>query len=135
LGWRIQYGRGQTLEALGKSDDAIGAYKEAIQIIEDTRSQISEERYRAGYIEDRYQVYVALVELLLKLGKPDDAFLYSEKLRARVYFDQLRPGASVVNDAGAQQRIRELGRQIRSIRPAIHEDHWIVDKARGRQAV
>ena len=50
LGWRILYGRGQTLEALGKRDDAIGAYKEAIQIIEDTRSQISEERYRAGYI-------------------------------------------------------------------------------------
>jgi hypothetical protein len=29
-------------------------------------------------LEDRYQVYVALVELLLKLGKADDAFFYSE---------------------------------------------------------
>jgi hypothetical protein len=25
-------------------------------------------------MEERYQVYVALVELLLRLGKPDDAF-------------------------------------------------------------
>src|SRR5438552_3930564 len=135
LGWRIQYGRGQTLEALGKSDDAIGAYKDAIHIIEETRSQISEERYRAGYIEYRYQVYVALVELLLKLGKPYDAFFYSEKLRARAYFDQLGPSASVVNDAGAQQRIRELGEQIRSLRRAIQKEYSLPGKERRGQAV
>ena len=83
LGWRVLYGRGQSLEAQGKFVDAITAYKNAINIIEETRSQISEERYRAGYIEDRYQVYVTLVELLLKLGRPEEAFFYSEKLRAR----------------------------------------------------
>ena len=135
LGWRILYGRGQTLEALGKSDDAIAAYKDAIHIIEETRSQISEERYRAGYIEYRYQVYVALVELLLKLGKPYDAFFYSEKLRARAYFDQLGPSASVVNDAGAQQRIRELGEQIRSLRRAIQKEYSLPGKERRGQAV
>jgi len=135
LGWRILYGRGQTLEALGKRDDAIGAYKEAIQIIEDTRSQIAEERYRAGYIEDRYQVYVALVELLLKLGKPDDAFLYSEKLRARAYFDQLGPNASVVSDAAARQRILELGEQIRSLRRTIQKEYSLPEKERRGQAV
>ena len=135
LGWRILYGRGQTLEALGKSDDAIGAYKEAIQIIEDTRSQISEERYRAGYIEDRYQVYVALVELLLKLGKAEDAFFYSEKLRARAYFDQLGPSASRVNDAGVQQRVRELGEQIRSLRRAIKKEYALPEKERRGQAL
>jgi len=53
LGWRVLYGRGQTLEAMGKAADAISAYENAIRIIEETRSGISQERYRAGYMEDR----------------------------------------------------------------------------------
>src|SRR5262249_10580361 len=89
LGWRILYGRGQALAAQENNDAAVAAYKAAIQIIEGTRSAIFEERFRAGYIEDRYQVYVALVELFLRLNRPGDAFFYSEKLRARAYFDQL----------------------------------------------
>lgn len=130
LGWRVQYGRGQTLEALGKTDDAISAYKDAIHFIEETRSEISEERYRAGYMEDRYQAYVSLVELLLKLGKPDDAFLYSEKLRARAYFDQLGANAPFVNGSGAQQHIEELDEQIRSLRHSIQKEYSLPEKER-----
>jgi tetratricopeptide (TPR) repeat protein len=37
LGWRVLYGRGQTLEAVGKTADAISAYQNAIGIIEETR--------------------------------------------------------------------------------------------------
>src|SRR5207248_11449731 len=135
LGWRLLYGRGQTLEAQGQALAAIGAYKDAINLIEDTRSQISEERYRAGYIEDRYQVYVALVELLLKLRKPENAFFYSEKLRARAYFDQPGPSASVVKDSGAEQRIRELSEQIRSLRTAIKKEYSLAKKERRGQAM
>ena len=89
LGWRIFFGRGQTLEALGKDQEALTAYKASVELVEQTRAAITEERFRAGYIEERFQVYVALVELLLRLGTPADAFFYSEKLRARAYFDQL----------------------------------------------
>jgi CHAT domain-containing protein/Tfp pilus assembly protein PilF/predicted negative regulator of RcsB-dependent stress response len=135
LGWRIQYGQGQVLAAEGKAEDAIAAYKEAIRIIEDTRSGIAEERYRAGYIEDRYQVYVALVELLLKLHKPDDAFLYSEKLRARAYFDQMGINDPQVSDAGSQHRIRELGQQIRTLRRALDKEYAVPQNERREQAL
>lgn len=123
LGWRILYGRGQALAAEAKTEEAIAAYKDAIQMIEDTRSEIAEERYRAGYMQDRYQVYVSLVELLLKVHKPADAFLYSEKLRARAYFDQLGASGPQVPDAGTQQRIRELGQQIRTLHRAVEKEY------------
>ncbi len=135
LGWRVLYGRGQTLEAEGKAPDAISAYKSAISIIEETRSQISAERYRAGYIEDRYEVYVTLVELLLKLGNPEDAFFYSEKLRARAYFDQLGPIALPGSGSDAQRRIRELGERIRSLRHAIEKEYATPEKERRGQAL
>ena len=135
LGWRILYGRGQALAAQEKTDDALSTYKQAVQIIEETRSEIVEERYRAGYIEDRYQVYVALVELLLKIHKPDAAFVYSEKLRARAYFDQLGVSDPILPDPGAQQRIRELGERIRTLRHAVDLEYSAPQKERRDQAL
>lgn len=123
LGWRILYGQAQTLTAEGKNEAAVAAYKRAIQIIEETRSALAEQRYRAGYIEDRYQVYVALVELLLKLHKPDDAFLYSEKLRDRAYLEQLGRDAPQISDPATQRRLRELSQQLRSLRGAIDQEY------------
>lgn len=125
LKWRILYGRGQVLDSLGKMDDAIAVYEAAVRVIEQTRANIDEERYRAGYMEDRYQVYVALVELFLKLKRPGDALLYSEKLRARAYLDQLRPNDSPIADPAAQQQARQLSEQIRALRLAIEKQYQI----------
>src|SRR5262249_18511484 len=106
-----------------------------IRIIEETRSAIAEERYQAGYTEDRYQVYVALVELLLKLHKPGEAFLYSEKLRARAYLDRFGRRAPSVPDPAVQQRILELAEQIRSLRRAIQNEYSAPQNDRRGQAL
>ena len=135
LGWRILYARGQVLATQDETDEAIAAYKQAIHIIEDTRSGIAEERFRAGYMEDRYQVYVSLVELLLRLHKPGDAFVFSEKLRARAYLDQLGLNNPQVSDAGSQQGIQELGEQIRTLRRALEKEYAIPQDVRREQAV
>lgn len=135
LGWRIYYRRGQALAAEHKTGDAISAYQQAIRIIEETRSAISEERYRAGYTEQRYQVYVALVELLLKIHKPQTAFLYSEKLRARAYFDLFGQHAPGPTDPGIQERMDELGEQIRTLRRAIRKEYSVPRDERRGQAL
>jgi len=135
LGWRILYGRGQALAAQEKNEDAVASYKAAIQTIEATRSGIVEERYRAGYIEDRYQVYVALVELLLKLNQPGDAFFYSEKLRARAYFDHLGKRNPEVSDPAVRQRVQELGEQIHVLRRALEEEYALPQNQKRGPAV
>ena len=135
LGWRVQYGRGQALEALGKNGEAIAAYRQAVRTIEETRAVLSEERYRAGYMEERYQVYVALVELLLRLGKPDDAFFYSEKLRARAYLDQLGAKAPVPANSEALGQLRDMDVQIQSLRQAIRKEYALPEKQRRSEAL
>jgi CHAT domain-containing protein/Tfp pilus assembly protein PilF len=117
LAWRLAYGRGRTLEAVGRNDEAVGAYERAVQIIESVRGQLSEERFRAAYLEDKYQVYVALVQLLLKLGRVEEAFRYSERLRARSYLELLGRGPAPIRneqqrraEAAARERIRQLQR-------------------------
>src|SRR6185295_20271776 len=63
LSWRFDFGRGEALQSLNRNNEALLAYQSAVKTIETVRSELREERFRAGYIEDKYQVYVALVQL------------------------------------------------------------------------
>jgi CHAT domain-containing protein/Tfp pilus assembly protein PilF len=119
MSWRVDFGRGQALEKLNRNEDALTAYQTAVRTIEQVRSELREERFRAGYIEDKYQVYVALVELLLKLKRVSEAFSYAERLRARSYLELLDRGQPPIRsetqrqtEATLRSRIRQLQRQI-----------------------
>jgi len=119
MNWRIDFGRGQALEKLNRDEDALAAYQSAVKTIELVRSELREERFRSGYIEDKYQVYVALVELLLKLKRIDQAFSFAERLRARSYLELLDRGQPPIRsevqrqtEATLRSQIRQLQRQI-----------------------
>ena len=119
LGWQLAYGRGQALEALGRNEEAVAAYRQAVNIIEGVRNQLREERFQAGYIEDKFQVYVALVRLLLKMGKAGQAFVYSEKLRAQSYLDLLTHNQL----RAANEKEAELRARIRQLQQGIEEEN------------
>lgn len=122
LGWRLAYARGLALEALQRDEDAVVALRAAVEIIESVRGQLREERFRAGYIENKYQVYVDLVRLLLKLNRVDDAFFFAEKLRARSYLDLLNRGQSGLSSEGRRQAEAELRQRIRQLQRAIEQE-------------
>ena len=118
LGWQLAYGRGQGLEALARNEEAVAAYRQAVEIIEGVRNQLHKKRFQAGYIEDKFQVYVALVRFLLKMGKTGQAFVYSEKLRAQSYLDLLNHSQFPATN----QKEAELRAQIRHLQQAIEDE-------------
>ena len=120
--WRLAFGQGQTLEALQRCEEAIAAYQRAVNTIEGVRSELREERFRAGYIEDKYQVYVALVQLLLKLGRADQAFLFAEKLRARAYLELLNRGLPPIKNDTQRRSEAELRQRIRRLQQALEQE-------------
>jgi CHAT domain-containing protein/Tfp pilus assembly protein PilF len=122
LGWRLAYAQGLALEALGRNEEAVKPLERAVTIIEAVRTRLREERFRAGYIEDKYQVYVALVRLLLKLGRIGDAFLVAEKLRARSYLDLFNRGVPPLRNRAQRQAVVELRERIRQLQRAIEEE-------------
>ena len=122
LSWRFDYGRGQTLEALQRNDEALAAYQAAVKTIEQVRGELREDRFRAGYIEDKYQVYVGLVELLLKIGKTDEAFLFSEKLRARSYLDLLNRSQPPIRNQAQRQKESLLRNRVRELQRKLEEE-------------
>jgi CHAT domain-containing protein len=122
LSWRLDFGRGQSLEVLGRNKEALAAYQNAIKTIELVRSGLREERFRAGYLEDKYQVYVALVQLLLKLGRADEAFVFAEKLRARSYLDMLSRGQPPIRNETQRQAETAFQSRIRVLQHKLEEE-------------
>lgn len=116
--WQIHYGRGRTLEAQGNVGAAIASLLAAVAIIEGVRDRLQEPRFRAGYVEDKFQVYVDLARLQLRHGRPSDAFSTSERLRARVFVEQLggRPASTLSpGDRQTEIRLRERVRHLQQL--------------------
>lgn len=120
IGWRLAHGQGRALEALGRDAEAVEACRRAVGRIETVRGRLREERFRAGYIEERYEAYVDLVRLLLRVGRDDEAFSAAERLRARSYLDLL---SRETRDPGLppaqQRRATELKQRIRALERAL----------------
>ncbi len=122
LDWRLEYSKAQTLEAIQKNEEAIVAYRRAIATIESVRGQLREQRFRAGYIEDKYQVYISFVQLLLRLGKLDDAFQTVERLRARSYLEMLNRGQPPIRNDKQRQTEIALRERIRLLQQRTEEE-------------
>lgn len=115
LPWHIDFLEGQALESAKRDEEAVAAYRRSVTSIENVRESISEDRFRTGFLQDKEKVYIALVRLLLRMGKVGEAFQYSEQLRARGFFDLFNRSALPPPNAHAaelQARIRRLQRAI-----------------------
>jgi CHAT domain-containing protein/tetratricopeptide (TPR) repeat protein len=135
LAWRIEFGEGEAQEDLKKNQEALSAYRKAVQTIEDVRSQLREERFRSGYVEDKYQVYIATVELLLRLNRPNEAFLFSEKLRAQSLLNLLNHGAPPLRDPAQSQAESALRQRIARLQSLTEQENSKPESQRKRQAV
>src|SRR5262249_28672715 len=117
LAWRAAFGRGRSFEAAGTLDQALQDYLRAVNTIELVRSQLESERSRTGFLDDKREVYVALVRLLLRMGRTREAFQAAERLRAEGYRELLR--SSVALGAASDAIPASLLSRITQLQTAI----------------
>jgi len=124
LAWRIHYGTGLALADRGEVLAAIAELQAAVELIEGVRDRLEEQRFRAGYVQDKFQVYADLVRLQMSAGQPENAFSTAERLRARSYLDLIERDTAeggVANNGQAQEI--ELRERIRQLRKVINEEN------------
>jgi CHAT domain-containing protein len=117
--WRLAFAAGRVEEDSGRLPDAVSAYERAAKVIETVRSSIRERRFRSGYMDDKGQVFVALVRLHLKLARPDRAFQASERLRAYA----IAPIVSGAVSAAASAKLQELRARIQQLQSAVEQEN------------
>ena len=91
--WKALYGAARSEELSNEPGKAEVDYREAIAIIEASRSQLQLSALRTEFLADKRDVYDALITLLLKQSDAADAFLFLERSRARTFQDRLASSA------------------------------------------
>ena len=120
--WRIDYGRARTQEARGETRAAIESFLAAVTVIESVRDQLQEPRFRAGFVDDKYDVYIELVRLQLQLGRTADAFSTAERLRARSFAEQLGGRSPLLLSDADRRREAQLQDRIRQLQRALADE-------------
>ncbi|MGH9930394.1 MAG: CHAT domain-containing protein, partial [Pyrinomonadaceae bacterium] len=94
--WQALAGMAAILQKQGSLEESSRRYRQAIQTIESVRSRIGIAEDRASFLANKIDVYKKLLSLLVNLqdtGKNEqaaaEAFRYSERARARAFFDLL----------------------------------------------
>ncbi len=133
--WQIHYGRAQTQIQSGDRQGAIVELQAAVRIIESARSRLREERFKAGYVQDKYKVYIDLVRLQLELGLTRDAFSTAERLRSRSFLDQLENSGPISKNEQERQLEFALRERIRQLNTALQEEQGLAPVDRRQLAV
>ena len=121
LAWRAAFGRGRAFEAERNLDRALADYLRAVAVIEEVRTQIASERDRTGFLDDKRNVYGALVRLLLRMGRTKEAFQAAERLRAEGYRELLQRSLAL-GASGGEAVPASLLTRIRHLQSAMEAE-------------
>jgi CHAT domain-containing protein/tetratricopeptide (TPR) repeat protein len=133
--WQIHYGRARAQIELDHRQAAVVELKAAVKIIESARERLREERFKAGYVQDKYKVYVDLVRLQLELGLTQQAFSTAERLRSRSFLDQLENNAPLSRNEQERQDEYALRERVRQLQSAMAEEQDLTPSDRRQLAV
>jgi CHAT domain-containing protein/Tol biopolymer transport system component len=87
--WRAHKKLAEISAAQKRTTEAIGHYYDAVRVIESLRSRIKVEEYASGFIDDKLDVYGALVALLVEDGRSEEALQAVERGKSRSFLDML----------------------------------------------
>ena len=135
LQWRVEYGRALSLSQLGQKQAAVDALLRAVGQIESVRNRLREKRFRAGYLQDKHQVYIELVRLQLELGKASRAFSTAERLRSWSFMDQSDSAETAAWTSEQRRSEIELRERIRQLERVLREENELPAPERRQLAI
>jgi len=107
------------LGKMGKYSEAIVYYEKAVQGVESTRSLL-EADYRKPYFDVSLNAYVGIVDAYEQVGKPEEAFNYNERARARSFLDLLGNKVELArSESGLREEEELLNQQIGAIKSKV----------------
>lgn len=89
LYWPVLLDRAKIARTEGQDKITEALLREAVDVIEKQRSSIRSEAGRIGYVGDKQAVYHELITLMVDGNRPEEAFEYVERSKARALVDLL----------------------------------------------
>ena len=110
--WQVADLRAAAWLDLGRLDSAAAAGRLAVSAIERVRGGVESGERRAAYLARRVGAYARLTEVLVRLGRVEDALVTADAMRGRALLDgRLARGAgpSLGADEGREGRLERIG--------------------------
>jgi len=124
--WQAYYGLGKTYEKLNKSEQAFVNYDSSITQIETMRSELIATSLKQSFMDEKIEVYEAIINLLLKMGRDKDAHQYYERSKARSLLDIFSTGRVNITEGISPDRLKrknELERELNTIQPDLVNEY------------
>jgi CHAT domain-containing protein/Tfp pilus assembly protein PilF len=100
--WRAYAGIAAAEQSAGRADKAVPMYRSAIDAVENVRARLLVAEEKAGFLEDKIDVYQRFIKLLVGLGRKVEAFHYAERSKARSFLDLIAEPAGSESAKGAR---------------------------------
>ena len=108
LYWVALYERGLLALQEGHGEEGIRLLVQSVDAIESVRSTISFEAGKIGFAGDKQTVYAILIGALAESGDWRQAFLYTERAKARALVDLLAQRGDLGPPPSVDDKVREL---------------------------
>ena len=108
LYWAVLFDRGRLAEAESRPEAAAQYYQKSMVELERIRSSINSEASRIGFVGDKQGVYHALVDLLLRAGRVQEAFAVTERSKARVLVEMLAEKGNFSDQTAKDDKLKAL---------------------------
>jgi len=108
---------------LGRNDEAVASYRQAVGHIEDVRSQLREERFPRQLPGGQIPGLRLARAVAAETGRTREAFTYAERLRARSYLDLMNRGLPPIQDESRRQTELTLRERVRQLEHAIEQEN------------
>lgn len=132
LRWQALVGQGQVHEAHGRPEDALASYAAAERVLVEQLPRIALGEGRARFIAERDRGTRRWIDLLVRLGRPEQALCVARLARTRA----LRALADALRLARASPAQHEALRRYREARArleAAYDESWTLPAAVARQ--
>lgn len=93
-------------------DEALAAFRRAMELVEDLRGELQDPGLRSGFLEDKQGMYHGAVLSAVRLGRSDEAFGLAERGRSRAFLDLL--GTHTVLSKGKTRALVEEEIRLRT---------------------
>ncbi|MFQ5675080.1 MAG: CHAT domain-containing protein, partial [bacterium] len=90
--WETEAALGSAYRKQGNREAAIRHYSNAIATYDSVRNNLDIESLKNNFLEDKYQAFPSIVQLLAQQGDIEEAFTFAEKYKAKNLLDILSQG-------------------------------------------
>ena len=123
--WRALRGLGLLHQSRGQTATALENFKAAVDVVEQLRGQLKVQSFRSGFLANKMDVYEETVGLLLEAGRPEEAFRYAERSRARHFIDILATQDFQLRSERERELYEQqsdLSRRMRSLQESLRRE-------------